>query len=61
MSSLEKEKEIDPLDPKTVFTINHSDIPKGITQCQEHQWETLNEHEIICRKCDTIRIIKHYE
>jgi hypothetical protein len=50
-------KEIDPLDPQTVFTIKHSDIPKGVTQCENHSWEVLNDHEIICRKCMSVNII----
>jgi hypothetical protein len=51
-------KEKDPLDPQTVFTIKHSDIPKGVTQCQNHSWEVLNDHEIICKKCNTVNIVK---
>jgi hypothetical protein len=54
------EEEKDPLDPQTVFTIKHSDIPKGLTQCpmQEHIFEDLNDNEIICRKCNTVLIVK---
>ena len=54
------EEEKSNLDPQTVFTLNHSDIPKGTTQCENHTWETLNEHERICHRCNTIQIIKHY-
>jgi len=50
-------KEKDPLDPQTVFTIKHSDIPKGVIQCEVHTWEVLNDHEIICRKCNTVNIV----
>lgn len=50
--------EEDNLDPQTVFTLNHSDIPKGVSQCENHAWETLNDKEIICRKCNTVNIIK---
>jgi len=51
------ENENDNLDPQTVFTIKHSDIPKGITQCQKHNWEKLNDNEIICRVCMSANII----
>jgi hypothetical protein len=54
-------KEKDPLDPQTVFTIKHSEIPKGITQCQVHEWVKLNDHEVKCTKCPTVNIIKNYD
>jgi hypothetical protein len=56
-SDWKKPKEKDPLDPQTVFTIKHSDIPKGVTQCQVHAWEKLNDNEIICRVCNTVNIV----
>jgi hypothetical protein len=52
------EEEKDPLDPQTVFTIKHSDIPKGITQCIKHEWRKLNDNEIECTKCPTVLIVK---
>jgi hypothetical protein len=52
-----EEKSIDPLDPQTVFTIKHSEIPKGITQCQKHEWVKHSENEIRCLKCPTVNII----
>ena len=55
----EKPKEKDPLDPQTVFTIKHSDIPKGVTQCQmkDHDWIKLGDNEVKCTKCDTALIV----
>lgn len=53
-----EEKSIDPLDPQTVFTIKHSEIPKGITQCKDHVWVDLNENEKKCINCPTAIIIK---
>ena len=50
-------KEKDPLDPQTVFTIKHSEIPKGITQCLEHSWIKTGEHELRCAKCPTMAIV----
>jgi hypothetical protein len=49
-------EEKDPLDPQTVFKINHSEL-KGITQCQKHNWKKRNDNEIECTKCPTILII----
>ena len=53
-----QEKEIDPLGPKTVFTIKHSEL-KGLTQCKngEHSWVKLNEAELKCTKCNTAIIV----
>lgn len=51
-----KEK-IDALGPKTVFTIKHSDIPKGITQCAKHVWRKKNEMELDCVNCPTCIIV----
>jgi hypothetical protein len=45
------------LDYKTVFTIKHSDIPKGVTQCQKHSWVKRNDNEIECTKCPTVLIV----
>jgi len=52
-------EEKDELGPKTVFTIKHSDIPTGVTQCkfQEHKWVKLNDNEIKCTKCPTVLIV----
>ena len=52
-------KEKDPLDPQTVFTIKHSDIPKGQTQCQVHTWVKHSENEIRCPQCGTVNIVKN--
>jgi len=45
------------LGPKTVFTIKHSDIPKGITQCVKHVWRKKNETELDCVNCPTCIIV----
>jgi hypothetical protein len=59
-TNYEKSKEKDPLDPQTVFTIKHSDIPKGITQCrfEDHKWVKLSDNELKCVKCPTVLIVK---
>ena len=33
------------------------EIPKGITQCKDHEWIKLNDREIKCTKCPTVNII----
>ena len=55
-----QEKLQDPLDPQTVFTIKHSDIPKGVTQCkfETHNWVRLSENEVICKRCMTALIVE---
>ena len=55
----EKKEEKDEYGPKTVFTIKHSEIPKGVTQCVEHEWKPLNEKELYCGKCQSAIIIKN--
>ena len=52
----QKKEEPDLLSNKTVFTIKHSEIPKGITQCVHHAWIKRNDNEIECTKCPTILI-----
>lgn len=49
--------ELDELGPKTVFTIKHSEIPKGITQCGEHDWRIKNDMELECKNCPTCVIV----
>ena len=46
------------LDPQTVFTIKHSDIPKGVTQCVKHTWVKHSENEIRCPICGTVNIVR---
>jgi len=50
-------KEIDQFAPKTVFSIKHSDIPKGVTQCVNHTWVKYSDNEIRCPKCGTVNIV----
>jgi hypothetical protein len=52
-----QEEKQENLDNPTVFTIKHSEIPKGITQCQKHEWVKHSENEIRCLKCPTVNII----
>jgi hypothetical protein len=52
-----KKEEIDELGPKTVFTIKHSDIPKGITQCVRHAYSRLSENEVHCVQCHSAWIV----
>lgn len=54
----QKEKEsIDELGPQRVFAIKHSEIPKGVTQCEKHIWKKLNDMEIACTQCPTALIV----
>lgn len=57
---MHEKEEKSSLDPQTVFTINHSDIPKGKTQCKfgEHKWQELNDKEMYCPICESAIIIK---
>lgn len=52
-----EKKQIDEFGPKRVFTINHSEIPKGITQCAEHKWLKKGTNELECTKCPTVIIV----
>lgn len=45
------------LDPQTVFTIKHSDIPKGVTQCEVHKWQKMNDSELYCPVCQSAIIV----
>ena len=49
-------EEKDELSNQRVFTIKHSEIQKGITQCSIHDLVKLNDHEIRCTKCPTCLI-----
>lgn len=51
------EEEQDELGPKTVFTIKHSDIPKGTTQCAQHTWRKLSDNELYCGVCQSAIIV----
>ena len=55
----ESQEEKDELSEKRVFSIKHSDIPKGITQCEmgRHQFKKHSENEIFCPLCQSIYII----
>jgi len=54
----EKSQE-DEYGPKRVFTLNHSDIPKGITQCpmEKHKFEKKSDNEVYCPSCNTVLIV----
>lgn len=52
----EKSQEPDLLSNKTVFTIKHSEIPQGRTQCIQHSWVKLNDNELHCPVCDSVII-----
>lgn len=56
MSNWQKEAK-DPLAPKTLFTIKHSEIPQGKTQCVNHVWKKLNDNELECLNCPTCVIV----
>lgn len=53
MSEWKKKEEVDEFGPKRVFTLNHSEIQKGITQCEDHVWRKEGENELVCTKCPT--------
>lgn len=52
-----QEKETPPEWIKEVYRIKHSEIPKGITQCVNHEWVKHSENEIRCLKCPTVNIV----
>ena len=52
-----EERQEDEFGPKRVFSIKHSEIPKGVTQCVEHKWRKLNENELECTLCPTAIIV----
>ena len=56
-----EESQEDEYGPKRVFSIKHSEIPKGVTQCVTHEWRKLNENELECTKCPTAIIVKEEE
>ena len=55
----ESQEEKDELSEKRVFSIKHSDIPKGSVQCdmKNHQFVKHSENEIFCPLCQSIYII----
>lgn len=52
------EEETDEYGPKTVFTIKHSEIPKGRTQCVSHSWRKQGENELYCPTCQSAIIVE---
>lgn len=57
MGEDKQKKSPDGLGPKTVFTIKHSDIPKGTTQCVKHTWRKLSDNELYCGVCQSAIIV----
>lgn len=51
------EEEKDELSNQRVFSLNHSDIPRGMTQCEKHNLVKLNDNEVRCTKCPTVLIV----
>ena len=47
----------DEYGPKRVFSIKHSEIPKGVTQCATHKWLKKGKNELECTKCPTVIIV----
>lgn len=41
------------LGEETISVIKHSEIQKGITQCENHVWRKEGENELVCTKCPT--------
>ena len=41
------------LGEETISVIKHSEIQKGITQCEDHVWRKEGENELVCTKCPT--------
>ena len=56
----EKESQ-DELGPTQVFSIKHSDIPKGTTQCEmgKHKFQKHSENEVFCPVCASVYIVKN--
>ena len=54
----QEKEEKDELSNKNVFSIKHSEIPKGTTQCVEHKWVKHSNNEIRCIHCPTILIVE---
>ena len=54
-------EEIDELSEKRVFSIKHSDIPKGTTQCEmgKHKFQKMSENEIYCPVCQSAYIVNN--
>ena len=45
------------LGEETISVIKHSEIQKGITQCEDHVWRKEGENELVCTKCPTQIIV----
>ena len=52
-----KKSQEDEYGPKRVFSIKHSEIPKGVTQCATHKWLKKGITELECTKCPTVIIV----
>ena len=52
-----KKSQEDEYGPKRVFSIKHSEIPKGVTQCATHKWLRKGKNELECTKCPTVIIV----
>lgn len=52
-----EENQEDEYGPKRVFSIKHSEIPKGVTQCATHKWLKKGITELECTKCPTVIIV----
>lgn len=52
-----KKSQEDEYGPKRVFSIKHSEIPKGVTQCSTHKWLKKGITELECTKCPTVIIV----
>lgn len=50
-------EEKDEYGPKAVFTIKHSEIPKGRTQCEKHTWRKQGDNELYCGVCQSAIIV----
>lgn len=54
-------EEKDELSNQRVFSIKHSDIPRGVTQCTEHSWKKISDTQLDCTKCPTsIQVTEDY-
>lgn len=54
-----EESKEDKFGPKRVFSIKHSEIPKGVTQCpmEKHKLEKKSDNEVYCPSCNTVLIV----
>lgn len=61
MPKEKSQEDKDELSEKRVFSIKHSEIPKGSSQCEmdKHKFVKHSENEIFCPICQSIYIVEN--